>query len=135
MSAAALRVLSLGPNGADVEVERRRIMAERLTALARRSGKVGVAEIVDGSQPGYVRLPLRARRAPVAEVVHTLKRHGAAPAYPAPLASLPPFRARVVNHDTDLVGARTLADTLFTFPTHSLMDPVDVAALESWLLA
>lgn len=133
MSAASLRALSGGLRRANGEVAHRRSLAERLTVHARRSRRVQVVESVDGAEPGFVRLPLRANGDPVGDVVGRLGAHGAAAAYPAPLALLSPLRGRLVNADAPFPGAGTLADTLFTFPTHSLMHASDIAVLETWL--
>jgi dTDP-4-amino-4,6-dideoxygalactose transaminase len=133
MSAASLRALSGGLRRANGEVAHRRSLAERLAVQARRSRRVHVVESVDGAEPGFVRLPLRANGGSVTDVVGRLGSQGAAAAYPAPLALLSPLRVRLGNADAPFPGARTLADTLFTFPTHSLVRASDIEILETWL--
>ena len=39
-----------------------------------------------------------------------------------------------MNDDEALPGARALAESLFTLPTHSRVEPVDVSEIEGWLL-
>jgi dTDP-4-amino-4,6-dideoxygalactose transaminase len=132
MSAASLRALAVALTGPGIEVDRRRDIAERFIEKARQSRRVRTIEALAAGTPGYLRLPLRTT-APLQDVVQSLAPFGVAAAYPAPLSSLPSFAGRVVNAEDDFTGARTLAGSLFTFPTHTLLQPRDITALERWL--
>ena len=117
----------------DAELRRRRGLAQRFSVRALASARVRPIDVVDGASAGYLRLPLRTSAPLDAAGERLLTRHGAARSYPAALDSLTPFRERVLNSSDDFAGARVLAERLLTFPTHSLVRPVDVAALDSWL--
>lgn len=118
------------PGTAAVIAARSREAAEREVAVRRRNaamllgglrGGPGLHAIdpVDGSAPAYLRLPVRVRGGLAAlGDPHHARRLGIAPGYPAPLASLAPLRARMVQSQT-LPGAAELAHTLVTLPTHS----------------
>jgi dTDP-4-amino-4,6-dideoxygalactose transaminase len=84
--------------------------------------------------PGWLRLPLILSSGRRDEVLtDEMLRLGAAPGYPRPLATLEPFRRRVANPDDDMPGAALLADRLITLPTHSRLEPTDLAKLEAWI--
>jgi dTDP-4-amino-4,6-dideoxygalactose transaminase len=133
MSRAAIHALHVSLGAHAFELDRRRAAAERLLERARRSEKVDVIEPVTGAAPGYLRLPMLANGVARSEALRTLDSHGAAAAYPAALASLRPFRERVLNPAEEFSGARRLVETLFTFPTHGLLGAADLGALEGWL--
>ena len=84
-----------------------------------------------GAEPGYLRLPAvgtaehRAR-------LDAAARLGVAPGYPRALCDLPGFGERVLNRDGDFGGARELAATLFTLPTHSRLSEGDLLELERY---
>jgi dTDP-4-amino-4,6-dideoxygalactose transaminase len=133
MSGAAMGALTLALGGRDAELPRRREVAERLLHHANRSPRVHSIEPVDGSVPGFLRLPLRVVQSSRADVLRELARHGAAPGYPSALTSLTPFAGRVLNGADAFDGARSLAETLLTFPTHAFVTGTDLAELERWL--
>ena len=83
--------------------------------------------------PGWLRLPLLPNVPRDAVLTEDLLRLGAAPAYPAALATLEPFRRRVTNPADDMPGAALLAERLITLPTHSRLEPGDLARLEAWV--
>lgn len=85
--------------------------------------------LLPGSRPGYLRFPLRLRRAPGPEAA-TL---GIVPAYPRPLSDLPQLAARVTNPGEPCPGAAALASDLYTLPTHSRLADRDVRRIEGWL--
>ena len=132
MSGAAIGALRVGLR-AQPSVRRRLTATSRLLQRARASERVLTIGTVTGAEPGYLRLPLRVHGVPAASVVRALGRHGVAPAYPSPLATLHPFQSRVLNRTDEFDGARELADSLITFPTHERLEESDIVALESWL--
>lgn len=133
MSATALRALGVALMAGDTELTLRRVTAERLLATARKSSRVQVVTSASDSVPGYLRLPLRSAAPHSVVTTAELARHGVAPGYPTALDSLSPFRERVTNRNEPLTGAHILADTLFTLPTHSRVQAIDIAAMEAWL--
>ncbi len=133
MSGASTRALRVAMLARDADVEVRRASARRFYAAASASRSVRVVEPVAGADPGFLRFPIRTVGTTVAQALRTIGRHGAAPSYPLVLASLPSFGKRVLNRREVLDGARTLADTLLTLPTHRFVEPSDFAALEQWI--
>ena len=135
MSSVAVRALNASVAHGAAEPACRQTTAARLLTAARQSRVVDVVEELDEATPGYLRLPLRAREDRTAvQVMRELSRFGVAAGYPLPLASLEPFRSRVLNAGEEFSGAHSLAATLFTCPTHSRVQPLDVEAMERWLL-
>jgi dTDP-4-amino-4,6-dideoxygalactose transaminase len=114
---------------AAVATEARRANAVRLvSALQEIPGINLVTPIADGAS-GYLRLPAllsESRRA------RSEKSLGIVPGYPASLADLEGFGARRADSGALVQGARTLAGTLVTIPTHGWLRDEDFAALRSW---
>lgn len=109
----------------------RRAHAIRLLAAADLESWAAVQPVPE-TAPGYLRLPLRTIQARDAVLDSRARRLGIMPGYPLPLAELPRFRDRCVNR-TELPGARLLATSLITLPTHELLTEDDLTALERWL--
>ena len=84
-----------------------------------------------GGEPGFLRLPVLCRAG--ARGDSGARRLGIAPGYPKALCDLTAFGERALNAAEDFAGARRLADTLTTLPTHSRLAERDVGALERWL--
>jgi hypothetical protein len=61
------------------------------------------------------------------------RRLGIMPGYPRSLGDLPGFGERVRARERPMAGARRLAASLVTLPTHSLLREGDLRALESWI--
>lgn len=133
ISRAAAGVLAAGWERASREPQVRRHHATRLLAALHAAG-ARVPRLPPGATAGWLRLPVlldgddAARaRSPAA------RRLGIAPGYPRALCDLDGFRARVLNPGDDFAGARGLAASLVTLPTHSLLREGDLRALEGWI--
>lgn len=133
MNAGALGALAVALSVAPRSADLRRATAERLLRSARASTRVRSVMPIPDARPGYLRLPLRIATDPVGAVIAQLEMHGVARAYPKALVDLESLRSRVVNGDDAFPGARALAGSLVTFPTHELVEPRDIAALDCWL--
>ena len=134
MTRAAVHTLAVTLGRSGAEVVYRQATAVRLRASAGRGHAARFIEPIDGAVPGYLRLPMMMGAAAKADALSTLAVHGVAPGYPTPLATLPTFRQRVVA-GADAPGAAALANGLVTLPTHRLVGPADIDALEGWLRA
>ena len=134
MNEPSLRALSVALHADSSELARRRVVAARLAATARRSARVDMIEAIPRAASGYLRLPLCSRIPMSAVETGSMVRHGVARAYPRPLHKLAPFRQRVANIADELPGARLLGDRLFTLPTHRHVAAADLAAIDRWLL-
>jgi dTDP-4-amino-4,6-dideoxygalactose transaminase len=113
----------------DAEADARRESAQRLIRIARAAGW-SVPEAPPGAQPGYLRLPLVP---PAGAVRREAKDLGVAHGYPLALADLPELAARCRNPGDGFPGARLLARTLLTVPTHSRLSAGDLRRLEAWI--
>jgi perosamine synthetase len=104
---------------------RRRVAAELIEGL--RASRATPVVAPEGSEPGYLRLPLRAHGA-LADVRarERARRLGIMPSYPAPLASLAAVRPRLQSGGDVWPGADELVRTLLTVPTHSHVTPAEV---------
>jgi perosamine synthetase len=134
LSRAAAGVLAAGWERASAEAAIRRANAARLLAACHATG-VQVPRVAPGTTAGWLRLPVlldgdAAARARTLDA----RRLGIAPGYPRPLCDLEGFRARVLNADDSFPGARRLAESLATLPTHSLLGERDLQALEGWIV-
>ena len=135
MTDSGAAVLDRAWDLAEAEAEVRRRNGSRLLApLAIGGGSVTAVRGAPGAVPGWLRLPLVLAAGERDEVLtEPLRRLGVAPGYPAPLATLDPFRRRVQNAGDDMPGAELLAQRLITLPTHSRLEPPDLAKLEAWV--
>jgi perosamine synthetase len=136
MSRFAAGVLRRTALLADAEAERRRTAAgEWVRALAARPGAHPFATPVAKGTSGALRQPVLV----VDPSLHAqfsspaARRLGILPAYPTSLADLEGFRGRIHNATDDFSGARKLASSLFTLPTHSRLDRDDRQRLAAWL--
>jgi len=118
---------------ASEEAARRRHNAARLLLVAARASQVQQVRPPFGSEPGYLRLPLRLGQSRSEVDWRAARRLGIMPGYPRALADLAAFGERRRNRDTGFPAARLLAETLVTLPTHSRLNAADLAALEGWL--
>ena len=133
LSRAAAGVLAAGWERASAEAGTRRANAARLLAACYATG-VEVPRVAPGTTAGWLRLPVlpdadAAARARTPDA----RRLGIAPGYPRALCDLEGFRARVLNAGDSFDGARRLARSLVTLPTHSLVAEGDLQALEGWI--
>lgn len=79
-----------------------------------------------GAIAAYARFPLRIRDpAARAGLIAALDRAGigATASYPSALADIPEVRAKLPPADTDYTGARRIASTILTLPTHAYCPP------------
>ncbi|HET6230045.1 MAG TPA: DegT/DnrJ/EryC1/StrS family aminotransferase [Longimicrobiaceae bacterium] len=128
-SAAVLRTLWEGRRR---EADARVRNARRLLAPAARSGD-DTFPVPVGCSAGWLRLPLRARHRAHLPLSPAAERLGIAAGYPLALPDLPAMRALCVNAADDFPGARRLAASLYTLPTHGLLSEADLRGLEAWL--
>jgi dTDP-4-amino-4,6-dideoxygalactose transaminase len=136
MSRFAAGVLARTIMLADAEAERRRLTAgEWVRALAGRPGAHALTPPASKCVAGALRQPVLV----VDPAVHArftspaARALGILPAYPTSLADLEGFRSRIRNVADDFSGARKLAPSLFTLPTHSRLGRDDTQRLAGWL--
>jgi perosamine synthetase len=119
---------------AAAESETRRRHARRLLECLSLSGGLRRIAVPPCTQPGYLRLPVVVAESAMPAVRQAEARVlGIWPGYPASLADLGGFGERCRNRNGAFPGARGLAASLVTLPTHSRLRPRDLAALESWI--
>ena len=112
ISAASAAVVERSWRGREAEVSRRQRNAEWLLG----QGIEGVIAPIAGAVGGWLRLPVLARsREQVAD-----QSLGAWRSYPIPLPSLPELN-RAAPPGSEFPGAVTLAERLWTLPTHSMV--------------
>ncbi|MBM0106217.1 DegT/DnrJ/EryC1/StrS family aminotransferase [Steroidobacter sp. S1-65] len=91
---------------------------------------VRMAQLLPGAEPVYARFPMfvteSARRASVVEALDRAG-IGATTSYPNALADVPEVAAMVPAQDLNTPGAREVANTIVTLPTHGYCPP-DLAA-------
>lgn len=95
------------------------------SALADRTG-LELLELIPGSLPSSIRFPIRVRDPSVRPRLIAAFEHagiGATASYPKSLADVPNVRARLAGTDTGFPGARTIAATIVTLPTHAYCPP------------
>jgi dTDP-4-amino-4,6-dideoxygalactose transaminase len=87
------------------------------------------------TQAGWLRMPVRlTSRDNSAVSTDPLARSlGIYPGYPMVLCDLPGFRRRVVAAEAPIPGARALARTLVTLPTHGAMTEADLERAVRWV--
>jgi perosamine synthetase len=108
--------------------------ALRLLATARADAGWRALRILPHACPGYLRLPLRPPGDDRPRVLTPAAiRLGIIQGYPLPLSALDGFRDRCVNSDASLPGARLLAESLITLPTHERLSASDLRAIPAWL--
>lgn len=115
----------------------RRRRARRILGRVRRAGDVASVEPPAEGSPGYLRLPVVARREAARARLSApgARRAGVMPGYPKPLHRLEAFRearsaAGEAGTSAPLAGAEALAGGLFTLPVHDRMSPGDLARIE-----
>lgn len=135
ISRAAAAVLAAGWGRSAREAEIRRVHAARLMAACHAAG-VEVPRGAPGAVAGWLRLPVLTGAADEADAFRPgARRLGIAWGYPRALCDLEGFRPRVRNAGDAFPGARRLAASLVTLPTHSLLHEADLLALEGWIAA
>jgi dTDP-4-amino-4,6-dideoxygalactose transaminase len=107
---------------------RRRLAGAYQAALTAVPG-IEIVPSLPGAEPAFARYPFRVREPETRErVVTALHRAGigATTSYPLSLADVPEVIARVPAADRDCPGARRIARTVVTLPTHAFC-PLDIA--------
>lgn len=120
------RTLELGV----AEAERRRVNAAWLLQRIPEHGPVAAPRPPGPSEPGFLRLPVLVGPPALPRFGAEGARYlGVWPGYPLALSDLPGFGSRRLDAQHATSGAGTLAERLFTIPTHSLLDQDSRAAL------
>jgi hypothetical protein len=130
ISVAAAAAVRRALATAEPESARRRLRATGLERAARSGNVLRTVRHAPDALPGYLRLA--GCLVPGAALSPNARRQGIMPGYPLALADLAGFRPRIQG-STAADGARLLAATLVTLPTHGLMKAHELAAIESWL--
>ena len=133
LSRAAAAIVSAAWERARAERGARARHGRRLAAAAARAGERVFAPPA-GCEAGWLRLPVLSRGRARAET-RAARALGIMPGYPRALCDLPGFAARCLNAGDDFPGARELAASLYTLPTHGLLSEGDLRRLEDWLCA
>ena len=109
------------------EANTRRLNAERWRDALADIKDLQSCRVVEGSSPGWLRYPvLVSPRIKQVFERSLARRHGVMPGYPGVLADLPVSSARWAGRPFQVPKARTLADRLFTLPTHSRVEPFEM---------
>jgi dTDP-4-amino-4,6-dideoxygalactose transaminase len=129
ISRASAAILSGGRRIAAAATEGRRAMAERYSGMiGPRSRLTRIAE-ARGAEASYLRFPVKDISADRAES----RRLGIVRGYPKLLDEEVRLRATVVPGGGQRPGAAELRDRLFTLPTHSQVQDVDVRRILAWI--
>jgi dTDP-4-amino-4,6-dideoxygalactose transaminase len=127
MSATAARLAAATVQDAESEAEgrraRARVLADELRSLA--APHLRIPSVGSGTEPGSIRLPVLVSGRGRARLLREGRALGIMPGYPLPLPELPPLAAKIVGRQP-YPGAATLAQTLVTVPTHSLLSLGDM---------
>jgi dTDP-4-amino-4,6-dideoxygalactose transaminase len=124
------RTLQLAP----AEAERRRKNAGWLLERIQAGAPVSAPRPPAACEPGFLRLPVVVDRSALARFwTSSARALGVWPGYPTPLTDLGGFGARRLDPAEPTPGARTLAEQLFTLPTHGLLDRASLAGLAALL--
>ena len=121
------RLWALSSNAAAI----RRVNAERWRAAL--GGVEGLHSYVvpDGAVAGWLRYPvLTSPKLKRLLLGSESRRHGVMPGYPGVLSDLPVRPERWLREPTDIPGARTLVERLFTLPTHHHTGDLDIEIIE-----
>jgi dTDP-4-amino-4,6-dideoxygalactose transaminase len=110
----------------------RRERAARLRARLDRSTELRVPAAPPGGEGGFLRLPVVLGAGAGAEAAAMVEL-GVMPGYPRALCDLAGFAERTGRTDESFTGARHLARSLYTLPTHSRLSPRSAARIEAWI--
>jgi dTDP-4-amino-4,6-dideoxygalactose transaminase len=134
MTRTAIGVLARTWDISEAESVTRRLNAERISEYVESSDYASPFGPPTQGTPGYLRLPVIASDGTGSQLASTQARAlGVMPGYPTTLADLPRFTRRCRNQDERLTGSRTLAERLFTFPTHSRLSSNDLSRMRTLL--
>ena len=129
LTAAAATVVLDSLALSEAETELRQARGRRLHAAAH-AADIHCPVPIAGCQPGYLRLPVLVHAGRLAKTAAAI---GVARAYPRALADLAELTSRCGNSAEPVPGARRLAATLHSVPTHSQLSEGDVQRLQDWL--
>jgi len=126
------------------EAALRRATGQAFARVLARAGTAGMIRPVPGTDPGYLRFPIRlpgglsgleagARRGGADAA--SLRRLGIFASYPQTLAELPAVARRYRGRARAWPGAAELARTLVTLPTHSLLSATERRAILQCVVA
>jgi dTDP-4-amino-4,6-dideoxygalactose transaminase len=133
MSESAAAALLFNRSAALREAEVRKSNAARLRNSMLGSNGLRPIESSENAMPGYLRLPFIASGSfNSLGDPRAVLRMGVSPSYPVALADLPALQSSIVKRSTT-PGARELARTLVTAPTHSLLSEADLSAMDKLL--
>jgi hypothetical protein len=111
------------------DVAERRMRAKRFDALVDAGGRVSRPVPIAGGEPGYLRYPILdadGRREPEGRI-------GIVRPYPEPWMRWSQVSGIIHTGEPESRGARQLASSLMTLPTHRFVTDMDVAAIGRWL--
>jgi dTDP-4-amino-4,6-dideoxygalactose transaminase len=118
----------------EAEATVRRENADRLQRAVQLGNAFAIVPVPAEARPGYVRLPVLARRRGIRTARLRAGRHmGIAPGYPGPLSALEQLAERCENTNREFRGAQELCDRLVTLPVHRLLDERDLTMVERWI--
>lgn len=110
--------------------ERRRDIAIRIRSESVSVRGVQHIRVPGGSTPGFLRLPVLARRARRGEILPgRFRRLGMSGGYPLPLPAVPQIVAHGFEGPSRFAGAERLAHELVTLPTHEFIGEAEIASL------
>jgi perosamine synthetase len=130
LSRAAATLLHTTLQSADQDAAARRQIALALLGTVLHSTRLRACTPIAGGEPGYLRFPVLADAgiAPVPAL-------GIVRSYPRPLFEEPELQPILCPTHEPFTGARELANTLLTLPTHHMVTAADLRALQEWLRA
>jgi perosamine synthetase len=133
MASFSAALAAASAEAAAAEVATRRQNAAEILGLLGPDGVTDYARParpLEGGEAGYLRLPVRcteaSRSALESREARTL---GIARGYPRPLPELPAAKGLSRESPGPVPGACQLSESLFTLPTHSLLNPRDLARM------
>ncbi len=128
IGAFALGVLSASVQYIREEAERRRRVASAYRAAL--AGHPAISLPADIAEAGWLRFPVLLNASALGQArAEASLRLGIMPGYASSLADLEGFGERRLNGHASFPGARTLAQRLFTLPTHGALATKDVRAV------
>jgi len=127
MSSAMLLVEALDrePQALAARQMAERRYLEALTTVKFRGTSVMLGDAAHGMASGALRVPVHLPD----RVAAALSGLGVARSYPRTLADYPEIAGSVMNASEPIPGARTLADSLYTLPTHARLRDVERVAI------
>ena len=129
-SCAGVLTRTWGLSEAENQVRRER--ASRLCVRLEARAELKVPVVPAGGDAGFLRLPVVMGEKAGQEAAG-LRDLGVMPGYPKALCDLPGFAERTIQTGEEFPGARRLARSLYTLPTHSRLSDDSLARIETWI--